>query len=82
MSWPPSGTKRVLFVGNSLTYTNSLPKTVASIARAAGTPLETLMAAGADLALMAPRVCNTIMPEKLLSGRSLPGLLSSGAISN
>ncbi|MES2305653.1 MAG: hypothetical protein V4558_09100 [Gemmatimonadota bacterium] len=49
---PPSGAQRVLFVGNSLTYTNSLPNTVASIARAAGNPIETLMAAGADLALI------------------------------
>ncbi|MEO5799480.1 MAG: hypothetical protein ABIZ70_00540 [Gemmatimonadales bacterium] len=49
---PPSGNPVVLFVGNSLTYTNSLPNTVASIARAAGKPIETVMAAGAGLALI------------------------------
>lgn len=43
---------RILFVGNSLTYTNGLPSTVAAIALTAGDTLQVTMAAGADLALI------------------------------
>jgi hypothetical protein len=43
---------RILFVGNSLTYTNGLPATVAAIAVTAGDTLQVTMAAGPDLALI------------------------------
>jgi len=35
---PPAGAVRVLFVGNSLTYANNLPKTVADLASRGGLP--------------------------------------------
>lgn len=35
---PPEGAVRVLFVGNSLTYANNLPKTVSDLASRAGLP--------------------------------------------
>ena len=43
---------RILFVVNSLTYTNGLPATVEAIARSAGDTLQVTMAAGPDLALI------------------------------
>jgi hypothetical protein len=48
----PAGGHHVLFVGNSLTYTNDLPATVAAIAAAAGDTIRVAMEAGADLALI------------------------------
>lgn len=48
----PDGTTRVLFIGNSLTYTNDLPGLVRSLARLAGnTQLEVAMIAEPDFAL-------------------------------
>ncbi len=38
----PPGGKRVLFIGNSLTYTNSLPQTVAGLAEASGDTIRVL----------------------------------------
>ena len=38
---PPARMHRVLFLGNSLTYTNELPLIVEALAKAAGDPLET-----------------------------------------
>lgn len=48
----PAGGIHVLFVGNSLTYVNDLPNTVASIATAAGDTVRVAMEAGANLALI------------------------------
>ena len=42
---------RVLFIGNSLTYTNDLPDMVRVMADSAGTPLVTGMAAGGGMSL-------------------------------
>lgn len=41
----PGGGKRVLFVGNSLTYTNDLPGMVQAMAAAAGEPLQVMSVA-------------------------------------
>lgn len=48
----PAGGRHVLFVGNSLTYTNDLPSTVAAIAASAGDTVRVAMVAGPDLALI------------------------------
>jgi hypothetical protein len=48
----PPGGHHVLFVGNSLTYVNDLPSTVAAIAAAAGDTIRVAVAAGANLALI------------------------------
>lgn len=48
----PSGGIHVLFVGNSLTYTNDLPATVAAIARAAGDTVVVASETGPNLALI------------------------------
>ncbi len=48
----PAGGIHVLFVGNSLTYTNDLPSTVAAIATSAGDTVRVASEAGADLALI------------------------------
>jgi hypothetical protein len=48
---PPS-TGSILFVGNSLTYTNDLPSLVAQVARAAQDSVEVGMAAGGNLAVI------------------------------
>jgi hypothetical protein len=42
----------VLFIGNSLTYTNDLPSTVAAIAASAGDTIRVAMEAGPNLALI------------------------------
>ena len=43
---------RVLFIGNSLTYTNDLPATVAAVALAAGDTMQVRTVAGPNLALI------------------------------
>ncbi len=48
----PSGGVHVLFIGNSLTYTNDLPNTVASIATAAGDTVRVDSETGPNLALI------------------------------
>jgi hypothetical protein len=48
----PAGGHHVLFIGNSLTYTNDLPATVAAIAQAAGDTFRVAMVAGPNLALI------------------------------
>jgi len=48
---PPEGAKRVLFIGNSLTYANDLPGMVQALAAAAGEPLHVETVAGADYGL-------------------------------
>ncbi len=51
-SEPSGGRKRVLFVGNSLTFTNDLPGMVQALADAAGAaPLAATMVAGPNLSL-------------------------------
>ena len=49
---PDGGSARVLFIGNSLTYVNDLPGTVAAVARAAGDSLVVGSVAGPNLALI------------------------------
>ena len=46
-----AGTLRVLFVGNSLTYSNDLPEMVAALSRGGGVRIETGMIATPDAAL-------------------------------
>ena len=48
----PADDTRVLFVGNSLTYTNDLPATVESIARSAGVKMSVESVTGGGLALI------------------------------
>src|SRR3954465_642854 len=48
----PSGGHHVLFVGNSLTYANDLPATVAAIAASAGDTIYVAAAAEPNLALI------------------------------
>ena len=48
----PAGGHHVLFIGNSLTYANDLPATVASIALAAGDTFRVAMVADPNLALI------------------------------
>ena len=48
----PSGGMDVLFVGNSLTYVNDLPATVAAIGALAGDTIRVAAAVGPDLALI------------------------------
>lgn len=48
----PAGGRNVLFVGNSLTYTNDLPATLASIGAMGGDTIRVAMAAGPNLALI------------------------------
>ena len=48
----PQGGIHVLFVGNSLTYTNDLPNTVAAIAGSAGDTVRVATEAGPNLALI------------------------------
>lgn len=48
----PPGGHHVLFVGNSLTYTNDLPATVAAIARDAGDTIRVRSESGPNLALI------------------------------
>jgi hypothetical protein len=47
-----SGVHRVLFIGNSLTYTNDLPGTVAAIALSAGDTIQVQTVAAPNLALI------------------------------
>ena len=47
-----AGGHHVLFIGNSLTYTNDLPATVAAIAASAGDTIRVAMEAGPNLALI------------------------------
>ncbi|MFL5515270.1 MAG: hypothetical protein ACJ8DJ_03880, partial [Gemmatimonadales bacterium] len=47
-----SSASAILFVGNSLTYTNDLPGMVRQVAEAAGGGLRVEMAAGPDLAVI------------------------------
>jgi hypothetical protein len=49
---PPVDGTRILFVGNSLTYSNNLPATVESIARSAGVKLSVESVTGGGLALI------------------------------
>src|SRR4029079_7670915 len=48
----PEGGIHVLFVGNSLTYTNDLPATVAAIAVAAGDTVRVVASVGGDLGII------------------------------
>jgi len=49
---PPSAARSVLFIGNSLTYSNDLPALVKHVAEAAGDSLRVDMAAGPNLAVI------------------------------
>ncbi|HTE43755.1 MAG TPA: hypothetical protein VK636_00815, partial [Gemmatimonadaceae bacterium] len=48
----PPGGHHVLFVGNSLTYVNDLPATLAAIAESAGDTIRVATEAGPNLALI------------------------------
>ena len=48
----PPGGKHILFVGNSLTYTNDLPSTVASLAESAGDTVRVMTMAAPGVALI------------------------------
>lgn len=48
----PSGAIRVLFIGNSLTYTNDLPTLVSALATASGKTVETVTLASPNFALI------------------------------
>jgi len=47
----PPGGHRVLFIGNSLTYVNDLPRTLADLAASVGDTIKTAMVANPDYAL-------------------------------
>jgi hypothetical protein len=49
---PPATAYRVLFIGNSLTYFNDLPHTVAQLAQSLNTTVEVSMVAGPNMALI------------------------------
>src|SRR5256885_16505301 len=48
----PAGGRHVLFIGNSLTYVNDLPATVAAIAQSADDTIRVATEAGPNLALI------------------------------
>ena len=48
----PAGGKHVLFIGNSLTYTNSLPQTVVDLGEASGDTIRALQVALPDFAVI------------------------------
>lgn len=48
----PAGGRHVLFIGNSLTYTNDLPRTVASLAQSAGDTVRVLSVALPNFAVI------------------------------
>jgi hypothetical protein len=60
---------RVLFIGNSLTYYNDLPQTVAAIAEAAGETIHVAMAAEPNLALIDHLNGGSNAVQQLRSGR-------------
>jgi hypothetical protein len=59
---------RVLFIGNSLTYTNDLPGTVAAMALAAGDTIQTQTVAAPNLALIDHVAGQTNAVEAIKSG--------------
>lgn len=64
----PSGGHHVLFVGNSLTYVNDLPGTVAAIAESAGDTIRVASAAGPNLALIDHLTGSTDAVAKIAAG--------------
>jgi hypothetical protein len=64
-----SGAYRVLFIGNSLTYTNDLPGTVAAMALAAGDTIQVQTVAGPNLALIDHVAGKTYAVDAIKSGR-------------
>lgn len=68
-----TGGRRVLFVGNSLTYHNDLPATVRSLARTAGdTALRTASIAEPDFSLEDHYLTGTVQEALECSMRTLP----------
>lgn len=65
----PAGGHHVLFVGNSLTYVNDLPKTLAALAEAAGDTIRVASAAGANLALIDHLTGSTNAPQLIAGDR-------------
>lgn len=61
--------RRVLFVGNSLTYTNDLPGTVSAIAASVGDDVTVASAAGPNLALIDHLSGATDAARRITSGR-------------
>lgn len=64
----PSDVRRVLFIGNSLTYGNDLPRTYAAICAAAGRPVQAEMIAEGAATLTRHRR-NPAVEEAIRSGR-------------
>ncbi len=64
-----AGGHHVLFVGNSLTYVNDLPATVAAIAEMAGDTIRVASSAGPNLALIDHLTGSTDAPEKIAADR-------------
>jgi hypothetical protein len=64
----PPGGHHVLFVGNSLTYTNDLPATVAAIAASAGDTIRVAMEAAPNVALIDHLTGSTRALERIAQG--------------
>lgn len=81
----PDAEVRVLFIGNSLTYTNDLPGLVETVADAAGRSLEAASIAGPDLGLGdhwyagAPETIRSLRPDVVVLQQGPSTLLSSRA---
>jgi hypothetical protein len=63
------GVHRVLFIGNSLTYTNDLPGTVATLAQSAGDTLEVQSVVAPNVALIDHVAGQTNAVDAIRSGR-------------
>src|SRR5690349_5572514 len=64
----PAGGHHVLFVGNSLTYTNDLPATLAAIAASAGDTIRVAAEAGPNLALIDHLTGSSSARERIAQG--------------
>jgi hypothetical protein len=64
----PKGGRHVLFVGNSLTYTNDLPATLAAIAASAGDTIRVATEAGPNLALIDHLTGGSSARERIAQG--------------
>ena len=74
----PPGGHHVLFVGNSLTYVNDLPATVAAIGASAGDTIRVAMEAGPGLALIDHLTGSSSAVQRIAQGRWEFVILSQG----
>jgi hypothetical protein len=65
----PAGGHHVLFVGNSLTYVNDLPRTVAAIATAGGDTIRVASSTGGNLALIDHLTGSSDAPQRIANDR-------------